>query len=156
MFVNANQGLCECQPGASAGWNDAASIVVEFDKTEEHHGEGPERGPAVAYKRQGNAYNGKDTGRHAYVYEEVYNEDTRHSVTIIPNKGVSILLGKFKNPEYQSAVESENHKSAEKAPFLSDGAENEVGALLRHELQLCLRAFQIALSEKSSRAYRYL
>ena len=130
----------------------SSSIVIQFDEAEQHHGEGPEGGAAVTDKRQRDSDDRKQSDGHADVDEEVDGEDARDAVAVIAYKWISLFFREFKYPEDEGAVKSEDHQGTEKSPFFANGAEDEVGALFRHEIEFCLRAVKIPFAKESARA----
>ena len=84
-------------------------IVVKFDKAEQHHGEGPKGGAAIADKRQGDSDDGQHADGHADVDEEVDGENTGDAITIVSNKRISLFFREFQDSKNECAKKSEHH-----------------------------------------------
>ena len=129
-----------------------ALIVIQLDETKQHNRECPEGGAAVADEGQGDADDGQQAGGHADVDEKVEGDDARDAITVVADKRITLFFRQFENAEDEGAEEAEDDQGAEETPFFANGAEDEVGALLGHEIEFRLRAFEVALAEKSARA----
>ena len=130
-------------------------VSVKRNEDEEHGGESPEGGAAIADKRQRDADDRHQTDGHADIDEKMHEDATGHTIAINPGKGLTAPLGVSNDPPYREDIE-QNHKSLpEEAPFFTYGAENEVCTLLRNEAVSCLCAMEIALAGQPSRTDCY-
>ena len=80
------------------------------------------------------------------------SENAGDAVAVISYKWISLFFREFQDSENQCAKKSEHNESAEKSPLLTDGTENEIGALFRHEIEFCLGAVKVALTEEAARS----
>nr|GFD61277.1 hypothetical protein [Tanacetum cinerariifolium] len=64
-------------------------------------------------------------------------------------------LGHQQDAPEQGEVQRNNDQAAHPAPLLPHGAEDEVGTLLGHEVELGLGAFQEALAQPAARTEGY-
>ena len=78
---------------------------IEPDEDEEHGGEAPEGGAAVAEEGERDSYDRNKTYCHAYVYEKVHEETTGYAVAVYADKRVPLALRK--------QYDSYNHKAVE-------------------------------------------
>ena len=81
--------------------------------------------------------------------EEEYR---RHTITVDSAELRFLPFGQHQEPHKQRQEQKQQQCGAHKAPFLANSAEDEVGALLGHELEFGLRALQIALARQAARA----
>ena len=77
------------------------------------------------------------------------------AVAVDAGEGLSASFGVVDDPPHQEDVEQNHECTPEESPFFANGAEDEVGTLLRNETVGGLGAVEITLSEKSSGAYGY-
>ena len=84
--------------------------------------------------------------------EEMEGEDAGNAVSIIADERISLFFREFQYSVNQCAKKSEDNECAEETPFLTDGAEDEVGALFRHEIEFCLGSMKVAFAEESARS----
>ena len=123
---------------------------VQFDEGEQQEGEGHERGAPVAEEGQGNANDRGQPDGHAYVDGKVEEQDGHYAIAVGPGELRALPVGYEYNPEHQHKKEDNHYEAAEETPFLTDGTEDEVSGLLRHELELGLSALQKALARKTT------
>ena len=79
-------------------------------------------------------------------------ENAEHAVAIDAPEGGGLPLSEVDKAQDERQEQQEHTSSANEPLFLADGAEDKIGVLLRHELQLCLCAIEEALTLKSPRA----
>lgn len=79
----------------------------------------------------------------------------RHAIAVDPSERFHLALAHADQTQDQDREQHDDGQAAQKAPFLADGAEDEVGALLGHEIELSLRPLQKALAAEAARAYSY-
>ena len=82
-------------------------------------------------------------------------EDRRYAIAVDPSERFHLALAHADQTQDQDREQHDDGQAAQKAPFLADGAEDEVGALLGHEIELSLRPLQKALAAEAARAYSY-
>ena len=81
--------------------------------------------------------------------EQEYPRDT---ITIDPPELERLPLGKIHQPQNKAEKQHKDRGRPEKALLLAYGAEDEVGVLFRHELELCLRPVQESLALQPARS----
>lgn len=79
-----------------------------------------------------------------------------HTVAVYAPKGEGLSLGERKQSEYEDEEQQQHACRTDETLLLAHGAEDEVGVLLGHELQLGLRAVEEAFAFESARADGYL
>ena len=67
--------------------------MVEGYEDEKQYRKCPERGPSVAHKGQGNAYNWHYAYGHAYVYEQMHKQATGQSIAVYTGKMLPAMFG---------------------------------------------------------------
>ena len=78
-------------------------------------------------------------------------EDAEHAIAIDATEAIGLTLSQMDETEYQRQEEQQHTGGAEESLLLADGAEDEVGVLLGHELQLGLGAVEESLALQSAR-----
>ena len=131
-----------------------AGIYPQEDKEQQR--EAPERRPAIAEEGQRYAYDGSQAEHHADVDEDMKEKYAHHAVAVYAPEGVGLALRKVYEAQYEGKEKQQHHRTAYEALLLAHGAEDEVGVLLRHVLQLRLRAVEEALPLQPARADGYL
>lgn len=129
---------------------------VDAEEDEEEEGEAPERRAAVGEEGQGDADDGGQAEHHADVDEDMEEEDGEDAVAIDAAEGGGLALRQVDEAEDEGEEEQQDAGCTDEAFLLADGAEDEVGVLLRHVFELCLRAVEEALAFESARADGYL
>ena len=124
---------------------------INSDKDKQQKRESPQRGTAITDERQRDANDWYQSDGHADVDDQMEEQHRGHSVAIHPHKGALVPLRQLYDADDQGEEESENGNAADKAPLLADAAEDEVGALLRHKVELGLRAVEVAFPCKTTR-----
>ena len=145
-FFTCNLSLVPCTLR-----NQLHPIAIQLQEYEQQHCEAPERRAAVTEERQRDADDGHQTDGHSDVDHNVEEENRRHAVAVNSAELRFLPFGQHKQADEQRQEEKQQHGGAHKAPFLANGAKNEVGALFGHEFEFCLRALQIALASESAR-----
>ena len=130
---------------------DQIAARVEGKEDEEQERKAPERGAAVAEEGQRDADDGRQPQHHADIDEDVEEEDAEHTVAVDAPEAVGLSLGQMDEPQDEGQEEQQHAGRAHEALLLADGAEDEVGVLLGHVLQLGLRAVEEALALEASR-----
>ena len=129
---------------------DQLSTGVETKEDKQQEGESPKRRTAIAEERKRDAYHGGQAKHHAHIDKHMEEEDTQHTVAIDAPELEGLPLGQVDKPQDEREKEQQHTCRPYKALFLAYGAENEVGVLLGHKLQFCLRAVQESLAFKPS------
>ena len=83
-------------------------------------------------------------------------EDAEHGVAIDAPKGGMLPLGHHNQAKDEHQKEQQHSRGAYEALLLTHGAEDEVGVLLGHVLQLGLRAVEEPLAVQTARTDGYL
>ena len=126
------------------------ALSIQLYEGEQQHGEGHQRGTPVAKEGQGNAdYRGQPHG-HTHVNGKVEEEDGHHAVAKNACKFRALPFGHDNKAKQQYDEHHYHHEAAYKAPFLPNGAEDEIGGLLRHKIELGLGALQKPLACKAT------
>ena len=146
LFVRQTGG--SVYPGLVAG--------VDAQKDEEQQGEAPKGGAAVAEEGQRNAYDGHDAHYHAHVDEQMEEEDAQHAVAVDAAEAGELPLAQPHEAQDEREEEEQHSGGAYETLLLAYGAEDEVGVLLGHVLELGLRAVHEAFALKSAGADGYL
>ena len=125
-------------------------VVIQLYKDEQQRSEAPQRRATVADERQGYANNWHQPDGHPDVDGQVEEDDGGHTIAIYPREGIALFFCHNNQAYDEGKIECDKERTSDKAPFFADATEDEVGTLLRHEVQLCLCAVQVAFSEKSA------
>ena len=72
------------------------------------------------------------------------------AVAVYTCEGLPAAFCVLDDPPYEEYIQKYDECASEESPFLSDRAEDEVGALLRNESECGLGAIQVAFSEYSA------
>ena len=128
-------------------------VPVQSDEDEQHGREAPHGGAAIAEEREGDADDRHESYGHADVYEQVHEYAAGGAVAVDAGEGLAAAFGVVDDPPHQEYIQEYHQGASEEAPFLSDGAEDEVGALFGDEAVGGLCAAQVAFAEEASGAY---
>lgn len=131
---------------------DGAVLGVEADGDEEQYREGQKGGTTVGEHRQGNTNHGHKADGHTNIDKDVEQEDARNAVAIYPAEGLILAFAHLHQADNQRGEEQQHNQRAHKAPLLTHGAEDKVGALFGDEIILRLGALQEAFTEEASGA----
>ena len=129
---------------------------VDAEEDEEQQRESPKRGATVAEEGERDADDRCEAQHHSHIDEHMEEEDAQHAIAVDAPEAEGLSLGQLDEPQYQGKEEQQHAGRAEEAFLLAHGAENEVGVLLWHELQLGLRAVEESLALQSARSDGYL
>ena len=80
----------------------------------------------------------------------VEEKDTCYRISVYPCGHVSLPFGDLYQVQNKIQIDQQNTDGTDKTPLFTYRTEDEIRILLRHELQLRLRAVQVALSEEPS------
>ena len=83
-------------------------------------------------------------------------EHRGYTIAVYPAEGERLPFGELEQPEYERQEHQQYACRAYKALFFAHGAEDEVGVLLGHKLQLGLCSVEEALAFESARTDGYL
>jgi len=134
---------------------DFEALGIEADEDKKKDSEGKQGGATIADEWQWDTNNGGYTDNHAYVDDEVKEEYARNTVAIYPAELAALPLCQKEDAEQQEYEKDDEAYTTQEAELLADGAEDEVGALLRYELELGLSAIQVALTNNAAGANSY-
>ena len=129
---------------------------VDAEEDEQQEGEAPEGGTAVGEEGQGDADDGGEAEHHADIDEDMEEEDRKDTIAVDAAEGAGLALGDVDEAQDEGEEQQQHTGGTEEAFLLADGAEDEVGVLLGHVLQLGLRAVEEALALEAAGAYGYL
>ena len=122
------------------------TLGIHAKEDEQQDGESPQRRTAITEERQRNADHGCQAYHHPHIDEEMEQEDAQYRIAIHAPHGVGLSLGQGQQPQDKQQIHEKHTGRPNETLFLSNGAEDEVGVLLRHILQLRLCAFQEPLA----------
>ena len=125
---------------------------VKPDIDEQQYRERPERGTSITEEWQRDSYHRHQAYCHAYVDEHVHEQTGGDAVAVYPGKTVFLLFGGIYQAYDQDEVKGKHGDCTQEAPLLADCAEDEICALLRHEVESGLCAVEITLSCQAARA----
>lgn len=111
-------------------------MPIQCYEYEDQHRECPQRGASVTQQRQRDADHGHEAYGHPDVDEKVHEYAGGDTVAVDAGKRLPAFLGIRDDPQDQENIEGYHNKAANEAPLLTYRAEDEIGALLRHELKV--------------------
>lgn len=129
---------------------------IEGEEDEEEESESPQRRASVAEERQRYADDRREAEHHAYVDKDMEEEDREDTISIDTGKGGGLPLGKMDETQDKRQEEHKDTCCSYESLFFAHGAEDEVSVLLRHILELGLRAIEESLALEPSRSDGYL
>lgn len=130
-------------------------IGIYSDENEQHRRESKQGRSSVTDEREGDADDRHKPESHSYIYKKMHKDAACRTIAVDSGERLPALLGIVYYPPDQEYEQQDQNHGTYKAPFLADGAENEVRALLWHESEGCLGAVQESLSDQSAGADGY-
>ena len=135
---------------ASSGSQHSASVRAfresERDKDGEHGGS------AMGNQRQWNSHNREEPDDHPHVDREIQEEYRHYTADDQAGKGLAHSRQHVDQNQQQQGMQADHGHGARESELFCQRGKNEIGVLLRQEVEIGLRTAHVAAPPKSSGA----
>lgn len=126
--------------------NELLTVLIQTEEKEKHQREAKERRSAIAEERQWDTDYRHKAYSHTDIDGEMEEENAYNAIAIDAAKDRVLLLCEMNQPEEEYQIQDDEESTPSKPPLFAYGTENEVGRLLRDEVELGLSTLQEALT----------